>query len=200
MVALETDHTEPNLGDGDEPALISTRPITASLGVNPLWSEQTEVQQPNLDPIPDFGGRSEIARMALMFTLWASVENFLYEEEQVEPLSVARDEKKHLSILRESETSVICLLCLLNDEYYSAGKLVDAMIGEFATADQRGNARKRLINRTLPVIGERYGLLKSYEVGQGSSREYRICRSERLIRFADTHLVTGVRRLMGDDS
>ena len=200
MVSLETQITD--VADDADTEMISARPITASLGVNPHWSEpdndpKTEVA---LAPIPEFGGSAEIARMALMFTLWASVEDFLYQDVQIEPLSVAREEKKHLTILREAETSIICLLCLLNNEYYSAGKLVDAMIGEYATADQRGNARKRLVNRTLPVIADRYGLLNSYAVGQGNSREYRICRSERLARFAEKHLVSGVRNLLGDES
>lgn len=197
MVSLETQITgSANSADAD---MISSKPISASLGINPLWSEEVadDHSVPELAPIPEFDGRSEIARLALMFTLWGAVEDYLYQDGQVVPLSVAREEKKHLSILREAETSIICLLCLLNDEYYSAGKLIDAMIGEYATADQRGNARKRLINRTLPVIADRYGLLNYYEVGQGNSREYRICRSESLARFADLHLVTGVRRLMG---
>ena len=179
----------------------SVTPISASLGVNPLWTdEENTVDSVELAPIPQFEGTSEIARMALMFTLWASVEAYLYEEEQVEPLTVAREEKKHLSVLRESETSIICLLCLLNNEYYTAGRLIDAMVGGFATPDQRGNARKRLVNRTLPVIADRYGLLRYYEVGHGNTREYRICRSERLARFAGKHLVTGVKQLMGENS
>ena len=201
MVSLDTQISD--IDGNDDAEMICARPISASLGVNPHWSDSDEDPAKtavDLDNIPDFSGGSEIARMALMFTLWASVEGFLYEDEQIEPLSLAREEKKHLSVLREAETSIICLLCLLNNEYYSAGKLVDAMIGEFATADQRGNARKRLVNRTLPVIADRYGLLKCYEVGHNNSREYRICRSERLVRFADKHLVTGVRRLMGDES
>ena len=72
--------------------------------------------------------------------------------------------------------------------------------GEFVTADQRGNARKRLVNRTLPVIADRYGLVNCFEIGDGNSREYRIARSERLSRFAEKHLVTGVRNLMGEVS
>jgi hypothetical protein len=199
MVSLETQMGETTVSCGS--ATDAVTPISASLGVNPLWNDDEDTAESvELAPIPQFGGSSEIARMALMFTLWASVEAYLYEEEQIEPLTVAREEKKHLSVLRESETSIICLLCLLNNEYYTAGKLIDAMIGEFATADQRGNARKRLVNRTLPVIADRYGLLNYYEVGQGNTREYRICRSERLARFAEKHLVTGVRRLMGDNS
>jgi hypothetical protein len=199
MVSLETQMGETTVSCGS--ATDAVTPISASLGVNPLWNDDEDTAESvELAPIPQFGGSSEIARMALMFTLWASVEAYLYEEEQIEPLTVAREEKKHLSVLRESETSIICLLCLLNNEYYTAGKLIDAMIGEFATADQRGNARKRLVNRTLPVIADRYGLLNYYEVGQGNTREYRICRSERLARFAEKHLVTGVRQLMGDNS
>lgn len=200
MVSLDT---QIDIDESADAETISARPISASLGVNPHWSDADEESAKSaveLQAIPDFNGSAEIGRMALMFTLWASVERFLYEQEQVEPLSLAREEKKHLTVLREAETSIICLLCLLNNDYYSAGKLVDAMIGEFATADQRGNARKRLINRTLPVIADRYGLLNCYEVGHNNSREYRICRSERLVRFADQHLVTGVRRLMGDES
>lgn len=199
MVSLDTHTGEAtDSTDGD---FICARPISASLGVNPDWSVTPEPEiAENLPAIPTYEGASEIARMALMFTLWASVEQFLYEQCQVEPLQSPREEKKHLSILRESETSIVCLLCLLNNEYYSAGKLVDAMIGEFATADQRGNARKRLINRTLPVIADRYELLQFAEVGQGSSREYRIWRSPRLAEFAERHLVTGVKNLMGDQS
>ena len=199
MVSLETQMGETTVSCGS--ATDAVTPISASLGVNPLWNDDEDTAESvELAPIPQFGGTSEIARMALMFTLWASVEGYLYEEEQIEPLTVAREEKKHLSVLRESETSIICLLCLLNNEYYTAGKLIDAMIGEFATADQRGNARKRLVNRTLPVIADRYDLLNYYGVGQGNTREYRICRSERLARFAEKHLVTGVRQLMGDNS
>ena len=199
MVSLETQMGETTVSCGS--ATDAVTPISASLGVNPLWNDDEDTAESvELAPIPQFGGTSEIARMALMFTLWASVEAYLYEEEQIEPLTVAREEKKHLSVLRESETSIICLLCLLNNEYYTAGKLIDAMIGEFATADQRGNARKRLVNRTLPVIADRYDLLNYYGVGQGNTREYRICRSERLARFAEKHLVTGVRQLMGDNS
>jgi hypothetical protein len=199
MVSLETQMGGTAVSCGS--ASDAVTPISASLGVNPLWTDDEDTAESvELAPIPQFGGTSEIARMALMFTLWASVEAYLYEEEQIEPLTVAREEKKHLSVLRESETSIICLLCLLNNEYYTAGKLIDAMIGEFATADQRGNARKRLVNRTLPVIADRYDLLNYYGVGQGNTREYRICRSERLARFAEKHLVTGVRQLMGDNS
>lgn len=200
MVCLETQLSE--VAENGDTDAVGVTPISASLGVNPHWADQGDAEEQGVElaAIPQFGGTAEIARMALMFTLWASVESYLYDDEQIEPLSVLREEKKHLSVLRESETSIICLLCLLNNEYYTAGKLIDAMIGEFATADQRGNARKRLVNRTLPVIADRYGLLNSYEVGHGSTREYRICRSERLVRFADKHLVTGVQRLMGDKS
>lgn len=199
MVSLETQMGES--ADSSESTTDAVTPISASLGVNPLWKDEEDTADcVDLAPIPQFDGTAEIARIALMFTLWASVETYLYEDEQVEPLTVAREEKKHLSVLRESETSIICLLCLLSNEYYTAGKLIDAMIGEFATADQRGNARKRLVNRTLPVIADRYGLLNYYEVGQGNTREYRICRSERLARFAEKHLVTGVKQLMGDQS
>lgn len=200
MVSLETQIITD--ADDADTETISARPIAATLGVNPRWSEQNDDPTASIElaSIPSFDGRAEIARMALMFTLWASVEDYLYQELKIEPLPVAREEKKQLTVLREAETSIICLLCLLNNEYYSAGKLVDAMIGEYATADQRGNARKRLINRTLPVIAGRYGLLNSYEVGQGNSIEYRICRSERLARFAEKHLVRGVRSLMGDQS
>ena len=65
------------------------------------------------------------------------------------------------------------------------------MLGEFASADERGNARKRLINRTLPVIADHYGLLQVREHVRGKSREYSICRSERLAAFAQNHLVSG---------
>jgi len=203
MVSLEAKRIdiEDCADTGADVEKISARPISASLGVNPHWCETDDAGEPlQMADVPEYEGRSEIARMALMFTLWSSVEAYLYEEIKIEPLSVAREEKKNLSVLREAETSLICLLCLLNDGYYSAGKLVDAMIGEFATVDQRGNARKRLLNRTLPVIGERYGLLNCYEVGAGNSREYRICRSERLSRYAEKYLVTGVRELMGAQS
>jgi len=211
MVSLETEispiHSEnadtdgASLSTADRKAdvdVIVARPITASLGINPGWCEAQAQAEVELPPVPEFSNATEIARIAVMFTLWARVEEFLYDECKVAPLKVIREEKKHLSILRESETSIVCLLCLLNNDHYSASGLVDAMIGEYATADQRGNARKRLVNRSLPVLSERYKLLKLVEVGKGSSREYRICRSERLVKFAETHLVTAVRGLMGD--
>jgi len=168
-------------------------PISANLGVNPGWAGEAE-RKP---PIPAFDGRADIARIAMVFTLWASVEEFLYRECGVTELRNKREEKKHRSILLESETAVVCLLCLLNDTHYSATGLVDAMVGEHATADERGNARKRLINRTLPIVAERYGLLKYSERMKGKAREYSICRSPRLIRFAREHLIRGFRDIVG---
>ncbi len=179
--------TEAPQAKSNEPECAEPTPIGTDLGVNPDWREETD-RRP---PIPLFDGKAEIGRIALVFTLWARVEGFLYDECGVLPLRNRREEKKHLSILLESETSIVCLLCLLNDEHYSAGALVDAMVGEHATLDERGNARKRLINRTLPIVAERYGLLKYTEKMIGKSREYSICRSPRLTRFAREHLING---------
>jgi len=81
----------------------------------------------------------------MLLTLWARVEDYLYDHVGIEPLSSAKEEKKHLSVLLESETFLVALLCLLSDEHYSAGSLVDAMVGVNASADQRGNARKWVI-------------------------------------------------------
>ena len=134
-----------------------------------------------------------------MFTLWARVEDYLYGECELPPLENNKEEKRQLSVLRESETSILCLLCLLNNEPYSAGRLVDAMIGQSVSADQRGNARKRLIKRTLPVIADRYGLLQYRENNQGNLKEYSITRSSRLAVFAETHLATGVQQIMGGE-
>jgi hypothetical protein len=134
-----------------------------------------------------------------MFTLWARVEPYLYGECELQPLANGKEETRQLGILRESETSILCLLCLINNEPYSAGRLVDAMIGQAATADQRGNARKRLINRTLPVIADRYGLLQYREHKQGNLKEYRITRSARLAAFAEHHLATGVEQIIGGE-
>lgn len=178
-----------------DPEPFVVRSITPSLGVNTAWQqEQNKPLQ-----LPAFQGVQQISQMALMFTLWSRVEQYLYGEMQVVPLSNAREEKKHLGILRESETSIICLLCLLNNEPYSAGRLVDAMIGQEATADQRGNARKRLVSRTLPVIADRYGLLQYNEKNTGNLREYRIGRSASLVEFAEAHLVTGVQQICNSE-
>lgn len=180
-------------GSPPEPAV--ARPITSLLGVNPDWQEQSDSQ---LD-VPAFRGVQQITQMALMFTLWGRVEEYLYNDCQIAPLAVEKDELKHLGILRESETSVICLLCLLNNEPYTAGRLVDAMIFGGSSADQRGNARKRLLNRTLPVIADRYGLLQYREHNKGNLKEYRISRSARLAAFAEQHLVAGVQQIIGAD-
>jgi len=147
--------------------------------------------------IPAFNGVAEIGKLALMFTLWSRVEEFLYQEIGIEPLDSPKEEKKHRAVLLESETYLTALLCLLNNEHYSAGGLVDAMVGVDATADQRGNARKRILNRTLPIVGDRYGLIEYSERHMGNSMEYSICRSDRLVEFADTHLVTGVSSIIG---
>ena len=171
------------------------RSITPSLGVNPDWHE---VQYSELE-VPSFRGGQQIAQMALMYTLWSNVEDFLYTECQLSPLETAKEEIKHLGILRESETSVICLLCLLNNEPYTAGRLVDAMITQNSSADQRGNARKRLLNRTLPIIADRYGLLQYREHNKGNLKEYRISRSARLVAFAEQYLVTGVQQIVGGE-
>jgi len=123
----------------------------------------------------------------MLLTLWARVEDYLYDHVGIEPLSSAKEEKKHLSVLLESETFLVALLCLLSDEHYSAGSLVDAMVGVNASADQRGNARKRILNRTLPIVGD-------------NSMEYSICRSQRLVDFAELNLVTGINDILGIDS
>ena len=172
----------------------TVRPLTADLGVNPGW--QGEASPAALD-VPAYTGVQQITQLTLMFTLWARVEPYLYEECDVQPLASGRTETRQLGILRESETSILCLLCLLNDEPYSAGRLVDAMIGQAATADQRGNARKRLINRTLPVVADHYGLLQYREYQQGNLKEYKITRSARLAAFAEQHLATGVEQIIG---
>ena len=172
---------------------LSVRPISASLGVNPEWTVGHETPL----EVPPYHGVREITQMTLMFTLWAGVEPYLYRDCNLQPLEVAKEEKRHLGILRESETSILCLLCLLNNEPYSAGGLVDAMIGQYATADQRGNARKRLINRTLPVVADRYGLLQYQQSAKGNMVEYAITRSARLARFAEQHLASGVQQIVG---
>ncbi len=171
------------------------RPISASLGVNTAWQQESD--QPL--ELPAFQGVQQITQMALMFTLWSRVEDYLYGDCKVAPLATGQLEKKHLAILRESETSIICLLCLLNNEPYTAGGLVDAMIGQAATADQRGNARKRLVKRTLPVIADRYGLLQYRENNKGNLREYSIGRSARLAEFAERHLATGVEQIVNSE-
>lgn len=173
----------------------TVRPLTAGLGVNPDWNNGS---QPALE-VPAYAGIQQITQLTLMFTLWARVEDYLYNECQLPPLDNGKEEKRHLGVLRESETSILCLLCLLNNEPYSAGRLVDAMIGQAANADQRGNARKRLINRTLPVIADRYGLLQYRENNQGNLKEYSITRSKRLAIFAETHLATGVQQIIGGE-
>lgn len=167
-------------------------PITAEHGVNPGWGVYEE-----RPVIPAFSGVAEISKLALMFTLWSRVEDFIYKEIGIEPLASAKEENKHRAVLLESETYLVALLCLLNNEHYSAGGLVDAMVGVDATADQRGNARKRILNRTLPIVGDRYGLIDYSERHMGNSMEYSICRSERLVEFAETHLVTSFSSLFG---
>ncbi len=167
-------------------------PFTADHGINPGWGVHEE-----RPAIPEFKGVAEIARIAMMFTLWSKVDNYLYQQVGIEPLSLAKEEKKHRAVLLESETFLVALLCLLNDEHYSANGLVDAMVGVNASADQRGNARKRILNRTLPICGDRYGLFDYSERHMGNSMEYSICRSARLVEFAETHLVTGVQGLIG---
>ena len=167
-------------------------PFTAEHGVNPGWGVYEEKPI-----IPAFNGVTEIGKLALMFTLWTGIEDFLYGEVGIKPLSSEKDEKKYRAILLESETFLIALLCLLNQEHYSAGGLVDAMVGVGANADQRGNARKRILNRTLPIVGDHYGLFDYSERHMGNSMEYSICRSERLVQFAETHLVTRINDIIG---
>lgn len=185
--------TEALVAKSTETDCAEPAPISVDLGINPDWQEEPD-RKP---PIPLFDGKTDIARIALVLTLWSRIERFLYDECGVLPLRNQREEKKHLSVLLESETSVVCLLCLLNDSHYSAGGLIDAMVGDHATADERGNARKRLINRTLPIIAERFGLLKYSEQMKGKAREYSICRSPRLVRFAKEHLITGFKDIAG---
>ncbi len=177
---------------GDKPVKKSIAPFTAEHGVTPGWGVYEE--RPT---IPSFNGAAEIGKLALMFTLWSRIEFFIYEEVGIQPLTSAKDEKKHLSVLLESETYLISLLCLLNNDHYSAGGLVDAMVGTDASADQRGNARKRILNRTLPIVGDRYGLIDYSERHMGNSMEYSICRSERLVHFAETHLLTSFKGIFG---
>lgn len=174
---------------------LTVPPMTAALGVNPCWQKASTEEL----LVPAYRGVEEVAKIALMFTLWSSAEAFLYGECGVEPVVNAREEKKHQAILHESETSLMCLLCLLNNEPYTASGLVDAMVGRDASLDRRGNARKRLINRTLPVIAEHYGLLQFQEYNRGNQREYRITRSARLATFAEQYLVTGVQQITGSE-
>ena len=169
----------------------SIAPITPELGLNPGWGVYE--QKP---AIPQFEGTQEIGKLALMLTLWSKVEDFLYQEAGIKPLEDAREEKKHLSILLESETYLVAILCLLSNQHYSASGLIDAMVGVNATADQRGNARKRLLNRTLPVGADRYGLFDYSERHVGNSMEYSICRSNRLVEFARTQLVPDVQSVL----
>jgi len=169
------------------------RSISAELGVNPDWQQEPVAEL----SVPAFSGVEEVSKIALMFTLWASVKNFLYEDCGVPEAPTSAQEKKHLAILHESETSLLCLLCLLNNEPYSAGGLIDAMVGSEASIDQRGNARKRLINRTLPVVADRYDLLQYQQHNRGNMREYRIARSARLSTFAEQYLVSGVQQIIG---
>lgn len=167
-------------------------PFSADHGVNPGWGVYEE-----RPVIPDFNGVAEIGKLAMLFTLWARIEDYLYEEVGIEPLSTPKEEKKHRAVLLESETYLVALLCLLNNEHYSAGALVDAMVGVAASADQRGNARKRILNRTLPIVGDHYGLIDYSERHMGNSMEYSICRSQRLVDFAESHLVTGLNEILG---
>ena len=168
--------------------------MTVEHGVNPGWGVYEE-----RPVIPDFNGVAEIGKLATLLTLWAHVEDYLYTDVGIEPLSSAKEEKKHLSVLLESETFLVALLCLLNNDHYSASSLVDAMVGVNASADQRGNARKRILNRTLPIVGDHYGLIDYSERHMGNSMEYSICRSQRLVDFAELQLVTGVNDLIGMD-
>jgi len=133
---------------GHKPALKASSAFTADHGVNPGWGVYEE-----RPVIPEFNNVAEIGKLALLFTLWSRVEDFIYNDVGIKPLDAAKEEKKHRAVLLESETYLIALLCLLNNEHYSAGGLVDAMVGVDATADQRGNARKRILNRTLPIVG-----------------------------------------------
>lgn len=167
-------------------------PFTADHGVNPGWGVYEE-----RPVIPAFNGVAEIGKLALMFTLWSRVEAFIYKDVGLKPLASAKEEKKHRSVLLESETYLIALLCLLNNDHYSAGGLVDAMVGGDASADLRGNARKRILNRTLPIVGDRYGLIDYSERHMGNSMEYSICRSERLVEFAEAHLVPSIAGVIG---
>ncbi len=175
----------------DLPVSKSVAPFSADHGVNPGWGIHEE-----RPAIPSFNGVAEIAKLAVMFTLWSRVESFLYDEVGIQPLSSAKEEKKHRAVLLESETYLTALLCLLNNDHYSAGGLVDAMVGVDASADQRGNARKRILNRTLPIVGDHYGLIDYSERHMGNSMEYSICRSERLVEFAETHLVTSISQML----
>jgi len=168
--------------------------MTVEHGVNPGWGVYEE-----RPVIPEFTGVAEIGKLATLLTLWARVEDYLYTDVGIEPLSSAKEEKKHLSVLLESETFLVALLCLLNNDHYSASSLVDAMVGVNASADQRGNARKRILNRTLPIVGDHYGLIDYSERHMGNSMEYSICRSQRLVDFAELQLVTGVNDLIGMD-
>ncbi|OED42321.1 hypothetical protein AB833_06615 [Chromatiales bacterium (ex Bugula neritina AB1)] len=176
------------------------RSIDADLGVNRSWRESSAPSHATGLVIPAYQGAAEVAKMALIITLWAEVKDYLYDNCAVAALDSQGEEKKHLAILNESETMIICLLCLLNNEPYTAGGLVDAMLSSEASSDQRGNARKRLINRTLPVIAGRYKLLQFRESNKGNLREYSIARSVRLARFAEEVLVGGVRRVTGEES
>jgi len=169
--------------------------FTANHGVNPGWGVYEE-----RPVIPEFGNVAEIGKLALMFTLWSRIEDFIYKDVGIKPLDASKEEKKHRAVLLESETYLIALLCLLNNEHYSASGLVDAMVGVDATADQRGNARKRILNRTLPIVGDRYGLIDYSERHMGNSMEYSICRSTRLVEFAETHLVSGFGSIVGEIS
>lgn len=181
------------------PLQTPVRGIGTDLGVNTDWQQVSPASADQPMQIPTFEGAGEIGKMALMLTLWTAVESYLYETCGVAAVSNHTEEKKHRAILNESETMIICLLCLLNNEPYTAGGLVDAMIAPDASADQRGNARKRLINRTLPVIADRYQLLQFREHNKGNLREYSIARSARLATFAEQVLVTGVRQITGEE-
>ncbi len=173
-------------------AALHKNSFSADHGLNPGWGVHEE-----RPAIPEFKGTADIARIAMMFTLWSRIDDFLYQHVGVEPLETPKEEKKHRSVLLESETYLMALLCLLNNEHYSANGLVDAMVGVNATADQRGNARKRIINRTLPICGDHYGLFDYSERHMGNTMEYSICRSDRLVEFAETHLITGVQGIIG---
>ena len=72
----------------------TSRPISASLGVNTQWQAETASQI----EVPPYNGASRIAQMALMFSLWSQVETFLYDECQLEPLSETKAELKDLGL------------------------------------------------------------------------------------------------------
>jgi len=46
-------------------------------------------------------------------------------------------------------------------------------------------------------VGDHYGLIDYSERHMGNSMEYSICRSQRLVDFAESQLVTGVNDIIG---